>query len=76
MVDIIFDNSLKKDIITKILKKEIDEENRIIDSKTKEYAFTPNNIEVDANNLAVFENGSEIFILDDMVSLLAYSKRK
>lgn len=72
MNTIIFDSSLKETIITKGLKKEINDEGNIIDTQTQEEVLSPEGTPIHFQDLGIFENGSEIFIKDDIVSLMDY----
>lgn len=75
MVDIIFDKSLKKEIITKILNKKINDDGIIVNSITEQPVLTTKGSEVHFKDLGIFENGSEIYIKDDLVSLMEYCKQ-
>ena len=72
MNTIIFDTNLKEDIIKKALKKDINEEGNIVDKETKEEVLSPEGTPVNYEDLGVFENSSEVFIKNDIVSLMDY----
>lgn len=72
MNKIIFDSKLKEKIVKKALNKDINEERNIIDKLTEQEVLSPDGTTVSIDDLGVFENGSEIFIKNDIVSLMEY----
>ena len=73
---ITFNESLKEEVLKNILNKDIDEEGYIVEKDTNERVLAPDGSEVNIEQFAGFENGSEIFIKDDIPSLIKYLRSK
>lgn len=74
MNTITFDSDLKEKIISKALNnKEVNEEGFIIDSSSREEVLSPDGTPVNIEDFGLFENGSEVFIKNDIISLMEYS---
>lgn len=72
---IIFQNNIKEEIVKEVLQKDINEEGYIIDKRTQEAVLSSDGSEVNIEDFGGFENGSEIFIKKDIVSLMDYCKK-
>jgi len=75
MNTIIFEGSLREKIIKISLGKDVNEDGDIIDKNTGQEVLNPEGTVVNIDNFGGFENGSEIFIKNDMVSLMDYSNK-
>ena len=75
MNTIIFDVELKEKIIKKALKKDINEEGNIVDIGSRLEVLSPEGTSVNIEDFGLFENGSEVFIKNDIVSLMEYSNK-
>ena len=69
-MNITFEESFKEDIIKNVLEKDINNCGTIIDRDTKEEVLTQKGESINVKNFGGFKNGSEIFIKNDIVSLM------
>lgn len=73
MFSVTFDNDQESKLfILQSIGKEIDDEEYVIDSETKERVLLPNGEELLFNDFAGVKKGSEIFIKSDIISLVEY----
>lgn len=78
MLNIIFANNKKTKIfILDLFDKTINSENLIIENKTGQPVLDMNGQEISIDKLGIISNGSEIYVKDDIISLIEfYQKRK
>lgn len=74
-VRITFDESAKKEILGYV-DKEIDKEGFIIEKGTGERVLTDESSEITVDEFAGIKKGSEVFIKNDLLSLMRLSKQK
>lgn len=74
MVTITFEENAKEYILNEILGKNIDDEGFITEN-TGDKVLTQNGDELTLEDFGGFENGSEIFVKKDIVSLIDYSNK-
>ncbi len=74
MVTITFEENAKEYILNEILGKNIDNEGFITEN-TGDKILTQNGDELTLEDFGGFENGSEIFVKKDIVSLMDYSNK-
>lgn len=72
---IVFDNS-SKGFILELLNKAVDKEGYIIEKDTGQRVFTFEGEQIKLDKLGGIQKGSEIFIEDNLVSLLRLIKLK
>lgn len=72
-VKLTFDSSARKDILS-FFNKEVDTEGKIVESDTKEEVVSPDG-EVYENEFAGIKKGSEIFLKNDIISLMRLAEK-
>lgn len=73
MKTILFNESTKLTVL-RMFDKTIDEDGFIIEVKSRDRVLAPNGTEVKLKHFAGIRNGSEIFITDDLPSLIEYGR--
>ena len=74
MVTITFEENAKEYILKEVLNKSIDSEGFILDENQNK-VLTQNGEELTVDEFGGFENGSEIFVKNDIVSIMEYSNK-
>ena len=74
-ITITFDNNYKKDILAKVLNKEINDEDVLTDKTTGEVVLNAEGETMGIEDFGLFENGSEIFVKKDIASLMEYCSK-
>lgn len=76
MVTLTFDKSVKKEIL-EFLNKAIDEDGFIVEKENpKQKVLTFDGEEITEEEFGGIQRGSEVFIKDDIVSLMRLSKKE
>lgn len=68
-IKITFDSSARKDILN-FFDKEVNEDNIIVESSTKELVLGMDGSEIYEKEFAGIKKGSEIFLKSDLISML------
>lgn len=77
MLNIIFAKNKKtKKFILDIFDKTINSENLIIEKETNQPVLDMNGQEISFDRLGVISNGSEIYVKDDIISLVDFYQKK
>jgi len=74
-LNITFDSSAKEDILS-FFDKEINKEGLIVESLTKEPIIGLDGTEVHEKEFAGIKKGSEIFLKNDLISMMKLSEEK
>ena len=74
--DITFDKSVRKEILA-LLNKTVNEDNLIVEKdKPEQKVLTFDGQEISIEEFGGVQKGSEVFIKDDLVSLMRLSKKR
>lgn len=74
-INLTFDSNAKKDILN-FFNKEINEEGLIVETNTKEAVISLDGLELHEKEFAGIKKGSEIFLKNDLISVLKLSEEK